>query len=324
MEASGVLLAVACCAAMVTGLCLVHEAQSFARAQRRAQSMAQQAGASDSGMTRLARRGIPQFRRFALLLLRSDRVSSYAGELSAAFGSLGWETKNVAALTLVIGGASAVGVAVALVSSSAAGGAAAAACVVLCIGLWSAQRCERERSRLREDIPEAIQSMKACFHVGYSLPQTLKEASRSTTGPLGAVFEEAQGVVEVGGSIDDALRVIKEKGAEPELVFLSAALEIQHRTGSSMEQVLEATRQSVADEVSLKRTLRTQTAQAKLSAQVVTVMPFALIGAFSLVSPGFLSPFFESGLGIAVLVIALGMQMLGIVLVRRHLRVEVA
>ena len=47
MEASGVLLAVACCAAMVTGLCLVHEAQSFARAQRRAQSMAQQAGASD-------------------------------------------------------------------------------------------------------------------------------------------------------------------------------------------------------------------------------------------------------------------------------------
>ena len=120
------------------------------------------------------------------------------------------------------------------------------------------------------------------------------------------------------------MAVLKNKTDEPELVFLATALEIQHKTGSSMQQVLEITRQSVSDEIELKRTLKTQTAQAKLSAQIVTIMPFALIGIFSLVSPGFLDPFFEIMLGICLLLVALGMQLLGISLVRRLLKVEVA
>ncbi|CCY05144.1 putative uncharacterized protein [Eggerthella sp. CAG:1427] len=132
-----------------------------------------------------------------------------------------------------------------------------------------------------------------------------------------------EGVLETGGSAEDALMELKKKASESELVFLATALEIQHKTGSSMQQILEITRQSVADEIELKRTLKTQTAQAKLSAQIVTIMPFALVGLFSLLSPGFLDPFFESALGIALLLIALGMQALGILLVRRLLKVEV-
>lgn len=117
---------------------------------------------------------------------------------------------------------------------------------------------------------------------------------------------------------------MRADGSEPELVFLATALEIQHKTGGSMQRILEAARQSVVDELDLKRTLRTQTAQAKLSAQIVTAMPFALIGVFSLVSPGFLDPFFESAAGLILLAVAIGMQIAGISLVRRLLKVEVA
>ena len=88
-----------------------------------------------------------------------------------------------------------------------------------------------------------------------------------------------------------------------------------------MQRILEAARQSVSDELELKRTLRTQTAQAKLSAQIVTVMPFALLAVFSLLSPGFLTPFFESPMGIALLAAALGMQAIGVSIVRKLLKV---
>ena len=86
---------------------------------------------------------------------------------------------------------------------------------------------------------------------------------------------------------------------------------------------MEAARESVCDEIALKRTLRTQTAQAKLSAQIVTLMPFALIVLFSFISEGFLQPFFESLAGICLLSIALFMQFLGVFLVRKMLKVEV-
>ena len=49
-------------------------------------------------------------------------------------------------------------------------------------------------------------------------------------------------------------------------------------------------------------------------------MPFVLIALFSLMSPGFLSPFFESMAGMALLAAALVMQVAGVVLVHRILR----
>ena len=50
-------------------------------------------------------------------------------------------------------------------------------------------------------------------------------------------------------------------------------------------------------------------------------MPFILIAVFSLISPGFLTPFFSSGLGLAVFCVATGMQLAGVLIVRRLLDV---
>ena len=76
--------------------------------------------------------------------------------------------------------------------------------------------------------------------------------------------------------------------------------------------------------MSLRRALKVQTAQAKLSAQVVSVMPFALVAVFSLVSEDFLAPFFASASGWALLALALGMQAAGVGMVRRVLAVGAA
>ena len=89
-----------------------------------------------------------------------------------------------------------------------------------------------------------------------------------------------------------------------------------------MRQVLEAARDTVKGELALRRSLRVQTAQAKLSARIVAVMPFILVTAFSLASPNFLMPFFTSLPGIALFAIAITMQLAGILLVRKALVVE--
>ena len=90
-----------------------------------------------------------------------------------------------------------------------------------------------------------------------------------------------------------------------------------------MERVLDAARETVEGELELTRSLRVQTAQAKLSARIVSVMPIVLVALFSLVSKDFLGPFFSSFAGMALLCIAIAMQVAGIVSVRHMLKVEV-
>ena len=68
--------------------------------------------------------------------------------------------------------------------------------------------------------------------------------------------------------------------------------------------------------------LATKTAQAKLSARIVGVMPFVLLGIFSLVSKDFLAPFFSCFEGFALFLTALLLLIVGGVLVKRSMYIE--
>lgn len=323
METVSWMLFVACCTgflAMTLLLAVITDGVLNRMHERRVRH---RAGLREDDKTQLFYKGIPLLLPEARAIMSFKKVHEYAICMSDALRIKGYRTQSEAVMTLLVGGIVGLGVLAIVISGSVLCGCVTGAGAVLGLGMWSTRQNEAERARLREALPETLQSMKACFQVGYSLPQTIQEVCKSNHGALGQLFGEAASILETGGSVDDALAVLKKHGSESELVFLATALDIQHRTGSSMQQVLEAARQSVADEIELKRTLRTQTAQAKLSAQIVTLMPFVLIGIFSLVSPGFMDPFFESAAGLVLLAIAIAMQVAGISLVRKMLRVEV-
>lgn len=324
MDAKLALIVVAFICALVSGAVLASALLGVLLKRVRDQRLIERSGAGDSLFATMIRRGVPGLHGLADVVLKVAIIEKFIQEIESALAYKGLRSSSQALVTLLVAGVLVIGIISSVVSSSFVCGVMLAVCFVLGVGVWTNRQHDERRTRLREAIPEALQSMKACFQVGYTLAQVVREVRRSTSGPLADLFQEIEGVLETGGSTQAALSVLKKRTSESELVFLATALEIQHKTGSSMQQVLEVTRQSVADEIELKRTLRTQTAQAKLSAQIVTIMPFALIAIFSLLSPGFLDPFFESVPGAVLLFVALSMQCAGIVMVRRFLKVEVA
>jgi tight adherence protein B len=178
---------------------------------------------------------------------------------------------------------------------------------------------ERHVEEVRESIPDTLRTMSACFRSGYSLLQTFRHLAKETNGPLCLAFRRAASDLETGRTASDALKRLREESALSEFAFVTAALEIQHRTGGSMQTIIDSACDSIESELALRRSLRVQTAQARLSMRIVTIMPFVLIAVFSLVSPGFLSPFFSSAVGIAVLCVAMGMQFAGVMIVRHML-----
>ena len=182
-------------------------------------------------------------------------------------------------------------------------------------------RDNREEA-VREAVPDALESMAACLGSGFTLLQTFRQVADDVPGPLGETFARSAHTLEMGGSAERALEELREGAHASELAFVAVALDVQHQSGGAMRQVLDAATDTVKGELALRRSLRVQTAQAKLSARVVVVMPFVLVAAFSLASPDFLMPFFSSLFGYALLALAIIMQVAGVLLVRRALDVE--
>lgn len=222
----------------------------------------------------------------------------------------------------VVAAAAAAGVVCLAVSGSPAFGATAAVLAVVGSCGYAKNAAEKRNLSMREEVPEALRSMSTCFRSGLSLMQTLHQTAKETGGALGGLFSVAERRLRLGSTSAEALAVMRGNPAVPELAFVAVALDVQHQSGGSVAPVLEAARDSVNSELDLMRSLRVQTAQAKLSASIVTVMPFVLVALFSFMSPDFLAPFFGSLMGMALLALALVMQLSGVMVVRHMLNVN--
>lgn len=207
-------------------------------------------------------------------------------------------------------------------SGSPLAGILVPAFLVLAASAFLAHEKEREQEALREQVPDALRCMEACLHAGLSLPQAFAEVAAEVPSPAKESFARVSHDLELGYSMDEALARFHRLSGLPELGFVAMALDVQYVCGGSATPILRSAEDSVAHGLDLRRSLRVQTAQARLSAQVVSIMPFFLLALLSLVSPGFLNPFFADAQGVAVLALAISMQVTGVLMVRRMLAVE--
>lgn len=255
-------------------------------------------------------------------LMRIRRIRETSEELVVILGRRGVRAEREPVLSVVVAALLLIGVSLGVLTKSIVAAIACPACAACVLAVVVGNSADKRREEVREAVPDALESMATCFGSGFTLLQTFGQVAEDTPGPLGDTFANSAHVLEMGGSAEEALRGLREGAHASELAFVAVALDVQHQSGGGMRQVLDAATDTVKGELALRRSLRVQTAQAKLSARVVVIMPFILVAAFSLASPDFLMPFFSSAAGYGLLALALVMQVAGVMLVRRALAVD--
>lgn len=267
--------------------------------------------------------GIKPFLGISKHLLKIAVVGDIAAQASMLLEEKGFKSSKPALVSILFVIMIAVFITATVLTGSMVFGVASSCITVISIGGYVKNRNDKATENMREDVPEVIRCMQSCFKSGFSLLQTLRYTSNEISGSLGRMFAKAADRLDVGDTTKEALSVLRQHSDVPELAFVAVALDVQHQTGGSIAPVLDSARESVEGELELVRTLRVQTAQAKLSATIVTIMPFVLIALFSLMSPDFLSPFFSSVQGCLLLALALVMQIAGVLSVRRMLKIDI-
>ena len=321
METSSLLVALSVASAAVGAFTFGQIMQGSLRERKLQEDVYRRAGAG-SFARGLARNGIGLFVRPARLLVSIRHVRDPLCRMAAVLRLRGVECdeKSLGSVFLAM---SIFLFAVGFALGSWVAGVAFAVCVFAAGSAWASHAFELRRDSIREALPDAVRAMSACFHAGYTLQQTFGQLQRELKGPIGEMFGSARDAMDTGSTAKEALASLRGSSIVPELSFISVALEVQHRAGGSMRHVLDAACESLESELELRRSLRVHTAQARLSARVVTGVTVGLVGVLSLLSDNFLGPFFASGLGMAMLAAAIAMQCAGVMIIRKMLRVEV-
>lgn len=189
--------------------------------------------------------------------------------------------------------------------------------------VWVDKRGEGRRQKLEEQLPETLSLVSNSLKAGMGLLQGLSMAADQMEHPMGTELRQAIHEMNVGSSVEEALNALTERVRSYDLDIVVTAILVQRSVGGNLSEILETVAGTMRERVRIRGEIQTLTAQQRMTGFVIGLLPVVVGVLFLVVSPEYIKVLFTEGQGQVLLGIAAGLQILGTVIIRRILDIEV-
>ncbi|MGE5507424.1 MAG: type II secretion system F family protein [Chitinophagales bacterium] len=155
----------------------------------------------------------------------------------------------------------------------------------------------RAGRRADDQLPEVLLSLCSGLRAGLSLPQAMAAASGEAGPPLGPELLRCTREIALGRSWSESLRALTQRLPGDDLTFLAWALTIHQRTGGDLPALCDRLYDLLVERRRVRAKLAATTAQSRLSAAVVALVPLFLIIVLHDLAPGYLDPLIRTPAG---------------------------
>jgi tight adherence protein B len=169
----------------------------------------------------------------------------------------------------------------------------------------------RRRKKFVSQLGDTLQLMVGSLTAGYGLGQTLDSVAREAESPTAEEFSRVVMETRLGRSLEDALDAMSHRIQAPDFDWVVDAIKIQSSVGGNLSEIIEQVGETIRARVRIKRQIDALTAEGKISALVLFVLPLGLLGFISATNPDYIKPMFSGGLGYTMLGVAVFMLSIG-------------
>lgn len=201
-------------------------------------------------------------------------------------------------------------------------GAAGALCVLAAGPIALHVLANRRIAALREGMPFFIDGIRQVLMAGGSLQQALLRASASTAPALRRFLAPMIRRIDNGAAPGDSLVWLAERLDLAELHMFAAAVQASMRYGGRLSAVLANLATTLRERSRIERELRAATAETRVSAMLIGGLPAIAGLAMGLLNPHYADFFLGNPTGHRLLAIALGLQLAGVLAMRRLMRLD--
>lgn len=184
-------------------------------------------------------------------------------------------------------------------------------------------RGRRRKRMIEEQLPSILQLLAGSLESGSSVLHALELAAEEGEEPLAGELVRVIGETKVGRPLIESLEAMAERLGSRDLDWTVEAIRIQTQTGGKLADTLRVLADFMRARVEVRGEVRALSAEARLSAKILTGLPFLMAGYLFLFRRAYLEPLYTTSLGRMMLVVAFGGIVLGSFWMRRIVRVEV-
>ena len=177
--------------------------------------------------------------------------------------------------------------------------------------------------RIEQQLPDALDMMSRAMRAGHAFPTALKMVGDEMTGPLADEFRAVFDEVNFGVAMSDALSGLAARVPSTDLRYFVIAVLIQRETGGNLAELLDSISRIIRERIKLLGQVRVLSAEGRLSAWILSLLPFGAAAMIHLTNPQFLEMLFVDPGGRKMLVGALLLMVCGVFVMRNIIRIRV-
>ena len=181
----------------------------------------------------------------------------------------------------------------------------------------------RRIEHVEQQLPDALQMLAGTARAGLSLPAAIRQVSTELAPPLQQELLLVQHEQRLGVSLDDALENLARRIPAQPVKLMVSAMRIANETGGGLAETLERTATTLRSQHAMELKIRALTAQGKLQAWVVGLLPVFLLWVLHRMEPEAMAQLWTTQLGWGVLAGVIVMEFIGVLLIRRIVAIDI-
>ena len=197
--------------------------------------------------------------------------------------------------------------------------------VLIVLGSWIAVAIliKRRNNSFSEQLGDCLVTVANALRAGYSFQQAVEVIAREMEPPISEEFAKLTADIKMGVPLEVSLNEMDKRIDNADFTLVITAVLIQREVGGNLAQILDTISDTITDRIKMKREINALTAQGKFSAMILLVLPFALGIFMFAVNPSQIELLFSEPIGQMAVVAALIMDLIGFLIIRRIVNIEV-
>lgn len=200
----------------------------------------------------------------------------------------------------------------------------AVAIIAATIPIIMVLRARKKRlNQFEVQLPEVADLISRSLRAGHAFPSALQMVSEEMPEPSATEFRITFDEINYGIGMNEALQNLATRVPLTDLRYFVIAVLIQRESGGNLAEILGNISKIIRDRLKLFSRIRVLSAEGKMSAWVLGLLPFAVGFVISIVNPKYMSALYTDPAGQKMMGVAAIMIIIGIIWMRSIIRIRV-
>lgn len=181
----------------------------------------------------------------------------------------------------------------------------------------------RRLKAFEQQLPDTLNLLAGSLRAGYSFLQGVEAVAQETSDPMARELRRVLAEARLGRPLEEALQDVAVRMKSLDFDWAVMAIRIQREVGGNLAELLTTVADTMVQRSRIRGEVKTLTAEGRLSAIIMGLLPLGLGGFMFVSSPDYIGTLFQSGAGWGMVIGSAVMGVAGFAWLQKIIKIEV-